>query len=56
MQATAALTVPVAGQLIVTVGGTIVGLIVMVADAVAVAALPSLAMTLTVKVVIVVTV
>jgi hypothetical protein len=50
------LTVPLAGQLIATVGGGIVGLIVMVADAVAVFALPSVAVTLTVKVVVVVTV
>jgi hypothetical protein len=53
---TAVLTVPLVGQLTATVGGRIVGLIVMLADAVAVAELPSVAVTLTVKVVIVVTV
>jgi len=56
VQATALPTVPVAGQLIVTVGATIVGLMLMVVEAVAVAALPSVAVTLTVKVVVVVTV
>jgi len=56
VQVTAVLTVPVAGQLIVTVGGTIVGLMVMLADADAVTALPSVAVTLTVNVVVVVTV
>jgi hypothetical protein len=56
VQVTAVLTVPLVGQLIATVGGRIVGLMVIVADAVAVAALPSVAVTLTVKVVDVVTV
>ncbi len=56
MQATATPTVPLAGQLIDTVGAMITGLILMLADADAVTALPSVTVTLTVKEVVVVTV
>jgi hypothetical protein len=56
VQATAVLTVPVAGQLMDTVGAMMPGLIVMLADAVAVAVLALVAMTVTVKTVATVTV